>query len=110
MVEPRYVKSSTTSSVQSPMEMWGTELTSWPRTLVFLILIVRPNSLQAAAKQSISSWSPASVCAVSAASSANSISRKKGEKGSQWWVLKTAQTRERKCSLIPTSLSRILVI
>ena len=40
MVEPRYVKSLTTSSVQSPMEMWGTELTSWPRTLVFLLLIV----------------------------------------------------------------------
>ena len=55
------------------MEMLGAGLTFWPRTFVFLMLIVRPNTLQASEKQLIRSCSPASVCAVSAASSANSI-------------------------------------
>ena len=36
MVEPSYVKFSTSSRVQSPMEMVGMLLTSWPRMLVFL--------------------------------------------------------------------------
>ena len=75
MVEPRYVKSSTTSRVQSPMEMQGAKLTSWPRMLVFFILIVRENSLQARENQLMSSWRAASVCAVRVASSANSNSR-----------------------------------
>ena len=51
MTEPRLVKSSNTSRELSPMEMLGAGLTFWPRTFVFLILIVRPNSLQASEKQ-----------------------------------------------------------
>lgn len=68
------MKSSTATSVQSPMEMGGTELTSWARMFVFLMLIIRSNSVQAWAKQLMSSWRAASVCAVRAASSANSNS------------------------------------
>ena len=46
------------------MEMLGAGLTFWPRTFVFLMLIVWPNSLQASEKELIRSCSPASVCAV----------------------------------------------
>ena len=56
------------------MEMLGMLLTSWPRMLVFLWLMVRPNSLQASAKVIISRCKAFSLCAVKAASSANSIS------------------------------------
>ena len=43
------------------MEMLGAGLTFWSRTFVFLMLIVRPNSLQASEKQLIRSCSP-SLC------------------------------------------------
>ena len=49
-------------------------LTSWPRMLVFLRMTVEPNSLQACAKQLMSSCRASSVCAVRAASSTKSIS------------------------------------
>ena len=51
------------------MEMLGMLLTSWPRMLVFLGMTVGPNSLQACAKQLMSSCRASSVCAVRAASS-----------------------------------------
>ena len=38
------------------MEMLGAALTSWPRMLVFLILIVRPNCEQAWTKQLIGTF------------------------------------------------------
>ena len=56
------------------MEMLGMLLTSWPRMLVFLGMTVGPNSLQACAKQLMSSCRASSVCAVRAASSTNTIS------------------------------------
>ena len=56
------------------MEMLGMLPTSWPRMLVFLWLMVRPNSLQVSAKVIISRCKAFSLCAVKAASSANSIS------------------------------------
>ena len=42
--------------MQSPMEMLGAALTSWPRMLVFLILIVRLNCEQAWTKQLIGTF------------------------------------------------------
>ncbi len=72
-MEPRYVKSSTTSRVWSPMEMQGVLLTSWPMTFVFFRLMVSPNS-EARAKLLMRRCSASSVWAVRAASSANSIS------------------------------------
>ena len=57
------------------MEMEGTELTSLARMFLFLMLIVRSKSVQAWAKQLMSSWRAGSVCAVRTASSANSNSR-----------------------------------
>ena len=68
------MKSSTTSRVWMPMEMPGMLLTSWPRMLVFLRLMVRPNSPQQCARQLTRRCRASLVCAVRAASSANSIS------------------------------------
>ena len=50
----------------------GMLLMSWPMILVFLRLIVRPNSLHAPVKQLMSHHRASSVCAVRAVSSANS--------------------------------------
>lgn len=50
------------------IRMEGRVSTSWPMTFVFLMLIVRANSLQA-----YESWSPDSLLDASAASSANNI-------------------------------------
>ena len=47
IVEPRYVKLSTASSVTLSMLIDGGETMPWPITFVFLMLIVSPNSLQA---------------------------------------------------------------
>ena len=56
------------------MEMLGIWLTSWPMMLVFLRLIVRPNSCHARAEQFTSQCRASSVCAARAASSAKNIS------------------------------------
>ena len=56
------------------MEMLGMLLRSWPMMLVFLRLIVWPNSLHAHVKQLMSCCRASSVCAVGAAASANSSS------------------------------------
>ena len=74
MVEPRYVKCSVTSSSSLSMRIAGGEGTSWPMTLVFLMLIVSPNSLHAWENLSISRWRSPLVSELRAASSANSIS------------------------------------
>ena len=47
IVEPRYVKLSTASSVALSMLIDGGETMPWPMTFVFVMLIVSPNSLQA---------------------------------------------------------------
>ena len=47
IVEPRYVKLSTASSVTLSMSIDGRETMPWPITFVFLMLIVSPHSLQA---------------------------------------------------------------
>ena len=47
IVEPRYVKLSTASSVTLTMLIDGGETIPWHITFVFLMLIVSPNSLQA---------------------------------------------------------------
>ena len=54
IVEPRYVKLSTASSVTLSMLIDGGETMPWPITFVFLMLIVSPNSLQAWESLSIS--------------------------------------------------------
>ena len=51
MVEPRYVKFSTTSRVWAPMAIAAAESASWPMMWVFLRLIVRRNSVQASGKR-----------------------------------------------------------
>ena len=43
-------------------EILGVLLTSWPRMLVFLRLMVRPNTLQACAKELMSLCKALSVC------------------------------------------------
>ena len=48
------------------------------KTFVFLMLIVRPNSLQASEKQLIRSCSPASVCAESAINNLHNINANMG--------------------------------
>ena len=52
------------------MWMLGAELLAWPITSLFLMPIVRPNLLQACAKQLINLWSASSVCVTRAGSSA----------------------------------------
>ena len=54
MVDLRYMNFSTTSRVWSPIEILGVMLTSWLIISVFFKLIVRPNSLHAAANLSMS--------------------------------------------------------
>ena len=74
MVAPKYVKVFTTSKgVPSIMTLGGLS-TSWPMTLVFLMLIVRPNSLQACENPLSSSLSSSAVLLTNAAASANSSS------------------------------------
>ena len=73
-VDPRYVKESTQSRVVLPIQMEGGFSTSWAMTWVFLMLMVRVNSLHAKESLSTNCWSPVSVWDASAASSANSIS------------------------------------
>ena len=62
------MKRSVTSSTSPLMSIEGTAGKSWPMTLVFLMLIVSPNSLQAWANLLISYWRPSSVFEVRAAS------------------------------------------
>ena len=61
------------SVVASGALLLGVLLTSWQRMLVFLRLILIPNSLQACAKELVSCRRLPSVCAVRAAPSSNSI-------------------------------------
>lgn len=54
LVDRRFMKSSTNSSVRSLIEMLGVLLRSWPMMLVFFRLLDKPNSLHAWKKQLMS--------------------------------------------------------
>ena len=69
------MKVSTTSCSLLSMVMTGGDSAPFARMLVFLRLIISPNSLQAWESLSTKCWRPSSLWDVRAASSANSSSR-----------------------------------
>ena len=75
MVAPKYVKEFMTSRGVPLIMTYGGLATSWPMALVFLMLIIRPNSLHACENLLNSSWSSSAVWLTNAASSANSSSQ-----------------------------------